>query len=203
MMMRLSVAVGELAIGAQGGCVADVRRLERFLAGVERRAFRIAEIALGDRDDALDAVQDAMFALARRYADRPEEEWPALFYTVLRSRITDLGRRRAVRNRVFAWWLGGVRDDDEESAVDPVAAIPGAPGDDPAAVVAHRAALAALTTAVRALPARQQQAFLLRVFEGLDSAATARAMGCSEGSVKTHLARALAALRAALNEHLE
>lgn len=168
--------------------------IEGFLASVERRAWRIAEIALHDPDEALDAVQDAMLRLVRHYADRPAEEWPPLFYGILRRRITDLQRRRAVRNRVLVWTRRATDDDEVLPAWD----APD-PGPDPARTLASRQAHAAMSRAIRALPARQQQAFLLRVLEGLCVADTARAMGCSEGSVKTHLSRAMEALR----KHLE
>ena len=84
----------------------NARALEAFLAGVERKAFRIAQIALRDADDALDAVQDAMLQLVRRYAARPEPEWKPLFYRILENRLRDQHRRRGVRNRVFAWLPG-------------------------------------------------------------------------------------------------
>jgi RNA polymerase sigma factor (sigma-70 family) len=180
--------------------LADAREirasLDVFLAGVEQRAFRVALAQLGDADDALDAVQDAMFKLVRKYAARPAAEWPPLFWTILRSRITDQQRRRSFRERFRAF---AVRDEDGE-ALDPYAGIAG--GADPATELAAKDALAAVTTALRKLPARQREAFELRVYAGLDVAATAGAMGCSEGSVKTHLSRALGALRAVMEEHL-
>lgn len=174
------------------------RLMDRFLASVERRGYRLALAQLGDRDDALDAVQDAMFTLVRKYATRAEAEWTPLFWTILRSRITDQQRRRTFRDRFRTWF--GKRDGDEEAG-DPFEAIAGAEAE-PSAVLEQRGALAAVEAAVRALPARQQQAFVLRVYEGLDVAEAARAMGCSEGSVKTHLSRAMSALRAVLEEHV-
>ncbi|HET7922868.1 MAG TPA: RNA polymerase sigma factor [Gammaproteobacteria bacterium] len=174
-------------------------RMNRFLAGIERRAFRIAQLSLRDRDDALDAVQDAMLQLARRYAGRPEQEWTPLFYRILQSRVRDCQRRRRVRNRVMSLFVGA--RDEEGEAFDPVAAAPDPHTPDPASRVAQQAAMDALETALESLPARQREAFLLRILEGLDVADTARAMGCSEGSVKTHLSRALHSLRDSLKEH--
>lgn len=179
--------------------LSDTRALERFLADIERRAFRAARLMLGDADDALDVVQDTMLKLVTTYAERPEAEWTPLFWSILRSRVTDLRRRRAVRNR-FMVWFGSAHDADGE-AYDPIANAPD-PGGDPAQQFVERTALESIEAAVARLPARQREAFVLRVMEGLDGSATARAMGCSEGSVKTHLSRAMHALRAVLEEHL-
>ncbi len=174
------------------------RALGRFLAEVEVRAFRIAQAALRHEDDALDAVQDAMLQLARAYSDRPAVEWRPLFYRILENRIRDMQRRRTVRNRVMSWLP--LRAHSEEDEPDPIAE---AASEEPPPVrrLEVDEAMAALEKAVGALPKRQQQAFLLRTLEGLDVAQTARAMGCSEGSVKTHYFRALQALRAQLGEH--
>ncbi len=174
-------------------------QLAQFLAGVERRAFVLARLALAHHDDALDVVQDAMFKLVQRYAHKPAAEWPPLFFSILRRRITDVQRRRTVRRRVYAVFGGGT---DDENTYDPITAAPDTHNPDPAAQVAQASALNELGTALRALPARQQQAFMLRMLEGLDVAQTARAMGCSQGSVKTHLSRALASLRTVLEPHV-
>lgn len=175
------------------------RELERFLASVEKRAFKIAQIAVRDVDDALDIVQDSMMQLARRYADRPSEEWRPLFHRILQNRIRDCQRRRMVRSRIFAW-LPGRQNAEGEELGDPMDLAPSQdPG--PGERMMMAGALDALETAVRRLPERQRQAFLLRNFEGLDVAGTAAAMGCSEGSVKTHYFRAVQTLREALGEH--
>lgn len=172
-------------------------QLDTFLAQVERRAYRIAVLATRNRDDALDLVQDAMCALVQSYAARPAHEWPPLFHRILHARIVDWSRRRKVR----ALWhtvLGG-RDDDGEDAL---ANVPDPARATPDAEVAQGQAAVALERALQQLPLRQRQAFLLRVWEGLDVEQTAHAMQCSAGSVKTHLSRAMQVLRPILEEHV-
>ena len=173
------------------------RALDQFLAGVELKAFKIAQTALRHEDDALDAVQDAMLQLARAYADRPAQEWKPLFYRILENRIRDMQRRRTVRGRVISWLPFRSDEDDEEP--DPIAQAP-SPEPQPVKRLELDEAVGALEKALGALPRRQQQAFLLRALEGLDVAGTAAAMGCSEGSVKTHYFRAVQALRAQLGD---
>jgi len=173
------------------------RALNQFLAGVELKAFRIAQAALRHQDDALDAVQDAMLQLARAYAHRPAEEWKPLFYRILENRIRDMQRRRSVRGRVIQWLPFRREDDDEQP--DPIAQAQ-SPEPQPVKRLQLDEAVGALEKALGELPHRQRQAFLLRTLEGLDVAETAAAMGCSEGSVKTHYFRAVQALRAQLGD---
>ena len=178
----------------------STRALEGFLASVEAKAFRIAQIALRHEDDALDAVQEAMLRLVRSYATRSPEEWRPLFYRILENCVRDMQRRRSVRGRVLVWYRRAFGDDAEEGAADPLEQV-----SDPAPIPPAQAqtdeTLGALDAALAQLPARQRQAFLLRNLEGLDVAATAKAMGCSEGSVKTHYFRAVQTLREQLSEY--
>lgn len=173
------------------------RRLQAFLAGIEGRAFRIAQIATADRDEALDLVQEAMMKLAQNYAQRAEEEWKPLFYSILQSRIRDWHRRQSVRNRFRAWFVRH----DEEDEEDPLEQLPAPRSSEPSSHLENEQFMARLDAELGALPYRQQQVFLLRVWEGLDIAQTAAAMQCSESSVKTHHARALERLRSQLEEH--
>ena len=168
--------------------------MDAFLAAIERRAWRMAEIHLGNRDDAMDAVQDAMMRLVRHYGDKPAQEWTPLFWGILRRRIVDLQRRRKVRSIVVSW-IGGGHDDDgaELPAWEPADDAP-----DPSARLQDSQAFTDIVRAVRSLPRRQREAFTFRIMEGLDVAETAAAMGCSDGSVKTHLSRAMHALRGQL-----
>ena len=172
-------------------------KLNRFFAEVEKRALRIAEINIRDRDEALDLVQDAMIRLARNYAGRPDKEWAPLFYRLLQNRIRDWQRRQVVRNRVMVWFGKGNEDND----YDPVAAAPDPAGRSPDEELQTHEAMQSLEAAISGLPGRQREAFMLRTFEGLDVAGTATAMGCSQGSVKTHYSRAVHSLRETLGEH--
>jgi RNA polymerase sigma-70 factor (ECF subfamily) len=171
-------------------------RLDRFLREVEARAYRIASMSIGDADDALDIVQDAMISLARRYARRPADEWRPLFYRILRNRVHDWHRRRRVRDSVLKFF-GGLQGDEP----DPVADARDPTPSDPFDLLAGEGALAALESGLASLPARQREAFMLRNFEGLSVEQTAKAMGCSDGSVKTHYSRAVHRLQRLLGEH--
>lgn len=181
------------------GTLDRARELDRFLQDVEKRAYRIAEIAVRNPDDALDIVQDSMLQLVRAYGARPSDEWKPLFYRILQNRIQDCRRRRKSRSRVIAWWTGGTREDEGDAPDEIEHAVGNEP--EPSRRLMNDEAMAALERALRELPDRQQQAFLLRNFEGLDVAQTAAAMGCAEGSVKTHYFRALQSLREKLGEH--
>ena len=177
-------------------------QLDGFLADVQNRAFRIARIGTRNDEDALDVVQDAMLRLARGYADRPADEWPALFYRILSNRIRDWQRRQTVRQRFTGWLPGSASMEDSTGGpVDRFQETEDRHSLGPSSRVALDDAVVALEDAIAKLPARQREAFLLRSLEGLDVAGTARAMGCSEGSVKTHYSRAVHALRDRLGEH--
>jgi RNA polymerase sigma-70 factor (ECF subfamily) len=170
--------------------------IEAFLRTVERRGFLMARVALGHEADALDAVQDTMLRLVQGYAARPPEEWRPLFYRILRNRITDVRRRRKIES-LFGVWRSPVAEDDE----DPIDQLPDPAVGDPERLVAGERRGQALMQALAELPDRQQQAFMLRCWEGLSTIDTAQAMGCSEGSVKTHYFRAMHALREKLEDH--
>jgi RNA polymerase sigma-70 factor (ECF subfamily) len=172
-------------------------RLNRFFVDVEKRALRIAEISIRDRDEALDLVQDAMIKFACNYAGRPDAEWTPLFYRILQNRIRDWQRRQAVKNKVMVFFERGTGEDD----YDPIAAAPDTAGRSPDQELQNEEVMEGLQGALVALSGRQREAFMLRMFEGLNVAGTAVAMGCSEGSVKTHYSRAVHSLRETLGEH--
>ncbi len=200
----MNATVGVFAVSWRGeestGATAlqSEQQLNQFLADVERRALRMAEIAVRDRDEALDLVQDAMIKLVRKYAGRPRLEWTPLFYRILQNGIRDWHRRQAVRNRVMLWSSRAAVVDDTydvvANAVDPATR-------EPVDQAQADEAMRDLEVAVQALPVRQREAFMLRTFQGLDVAGTALAMGCSEGSVKTHYSRAVHSLRKTLGDH--
>lgn len=165
--------------------------LEQFLISVEQRAYRMAIIATGNREDALDVVQDAMTKLVTKYAGRGADEWGPLFYRIMQTTIRDWYRRSRIRNGLRHLFFR----QDEEDPTDPIDNLPDERGVTPERTLDDRQAIEAIELALQELSLRQQQVFLLRAWEGLDVRQTAAAMGCSQGSVKTHYARAVQALR--------
>lgn len=169
--------------------------MEEFLRSRELRALRMAEIATRNRDEALDLVQDAMFRLARKYGHKPEAEWAPLFQRILQTRILDWHRKNTLQRR---WFMSTPPDTEESPDVHF-----GALGDarmEPDRAVSIAEQQDRMIAVLSDLPLRQQQAFLLRSWEGLSTRETADAMGCSEGSVKTHFHRASSQLKQVLGE---
>jgi RNA polymerase sigma-70 factor, ECF subfamily len=169
--------------------------LDEFLAGVERQAFRLAELALGHREDAFDTVQESMIKLLQ-YQHKPAAEWSPLFWSILRRQLTDKHRRNTVKKKVMHFF--GKHKPDEK-VVDPMELIAD-PVQDPLRKLTDHHSFQALSNAVQTLPTRQRECFLFRELQGLSVQETAFAMGCSEGSVKTHLSRALSALKLQLED---
>lgn len=175
--------------------------LNDFLASVERRAYLMARFALKHHDDALDVVQDTMLIMVRKYADKSSAEWRLLFFRVLQNRIRDLYRYQKVRRKVTGW-LPGQYSGDSENA-DPFQAVADRESNNPLHELTRNRGMQRLAQAVNALPMRQQQAFMLRCWEGLSTAEAAGVMKCSEGSVKTHYFRALKVLQEQLEDYHE
>ena len=175
--------------------------LSQFLTSVERRAYKHAIYAVRDDHAALDIVQDAMIKLAEKYGDKPAEELPMLFQRILQNTIRDYYRRQKVRSAWISLFSGlQSRHDDEE--FDPLDVLEDSENQStpaaPEASLQQRQIIALIEDALGNLPARQREAFLLRYWEGLDTNETAAAMGCTEGSVKTHCSRAVHALSVSL-----
>jgi len=178
--------------------LASTQELSAFLAEVERRAFKQAMFAVRDEHAALDIVQDAMLKLTEKYAQKPPAELPMLFQRILQNTIHDHFRRQKVRSTWTVLLSALGKGDEKDEDFDPLETLTAKSDsnltDDPAAQFAQSQILEAIEAALARLPARQREAFLLRYWEEFDVAETAAAMGCSEGSVKTHCSRAVAAL---------
>lgn len=182
--------------------LASRSELSGFLAAVERRAYKQARYAVRDEQAALDVVQDSMLKLSEKYGAKPLAELPMLFQRILQNTIRDYYRRYKVRatwTTQLSSMLTG-KDGAEES--DPLETLAPAEGSNqalgPSDHVENAQVIVLIEDELKRLPPRQREAFLLRYWEELDVAETAQAMGCSEGSVKTHCSRAAHTLAIAL-----
>jgi RNA polymerase sigma factor (sigma-70 family) len=182
--------------------MATDKELNDFLESVERRAFKQAAYAVRKDESALDIVQDAMIKLAEKYGDKPAAELPMLFQRILQTTILDYFRREKVRNTWVTLFGGmGRRDDDGDDfdILESYEAPEGTAAAESTESQADRAqTLQLIEDEIQKLPSRQREAFLMRYWQDMDVAETAEAMGCSEGSVKTHCSRATHALQRAL-----
>jgi RNA polymerase sigma-70 factor, ECF subfamily len=182
------------------GLLASRSELSAFLEGVERRAFKQAVFAVREQEAALDIVQDAMLRLAEKYGDRPAAELPLLFHRIMQNAIRDWFRRQKVRSlwTTLLSSLSPGRDDDEDPLETLQAADESKREEAPGEQLERAQVLEIIEREISRLPERQREAFIMRYWEELDVAETARRMRCSEGSVKTHCSRAAHALAAAL-----
>ena len=183
--------------------LASELELTEFLKGVEKRAFKRTVYHVRDEESALDIVQDSMMKLAQHYGDKPAQELPMLFHRILSNCTLDWFRRQKTRNALFSnmadlsnadasedgdfdWMQAYANDESRENEQSAEA------------LTQRKQLLQSIENEIQALPARQREAFLLRYWEDMDVAETAAAMGCSEGSVKTHCFRAIQSLSKAL-----
>ena len=190
------------ALSTETDTLASTQEISAFLAEVERRAFKQAMFAVRDEAAALDIVQDAMLKLTEKYAQKPAAELPMLFQRILQNTIHDHFRRQKVRSTWTTVLSALGKGDEKDEDFDPLETLPAKSDSnatvDPAAQLEQVQIVRQIEDALARLPARQREAFLLRYWEELDVAETAAAMGCSEGSVKTHCSRAVAALASML-----
>ena len=180
--------------------MATEQELSDFLKSVEKRAFKRSLYHVRNEESALDIVQDSMMKLSTHYGDKPVNELPMLFQRILSNCTLDWFRRAKTRNALFSNMGDFESDGDGDfDLLETYAPLEGSQKVESAEDSTRRAQiLREIEVEIQELPARQREAFLMRYWEEMDVAETAAAMGCSEGSVKTHCSRAVQALSKAL-----
>ena len=181
--------------------MATEKELSDFLKSVEKRAFKRSKYHVRDDEAALDIVQDSMMKLAEHYGDKPIAELPMLFARILSNCTLDWFRRQKTRKALFSNMsdFESASDDGDFDLLETYAVGDDSQRTESAEDSTSRAQiLQQIELEIQELPGRQREAFLMRYWEEMDVAETAAAMGCSEGSVKTHCSRAVQALSKAL-----
>ncbi len=181
--------------------LATEHELSDFLKSVEKRSFKRALYHVRNEESALDIVQDSMMKLAESYGDKPAAELPMLYQRILSNCTLDWFRRNKTRTALFSniseFEHGS--DDGDFDLLEVMSDAQGTTQTESAQDATQRAqTLREIETEIQQLPLRQREAFMMRYWEEMDVTETAEAMGCSEGSVKTHCSRAVLALARAL-----
>ena len=180
---------------AHDKCDTAPLHMDLFLAQIEKKAYTMVKMSVGGHADAIDLLQDSMFKLAVKYADKPSQEWKPLFYRILHNRINDWHRQQKLKNMLFFWITTDVDKNQDDVLVDE--SKPLCKPEESMDVTQQRETV---LNELSALSEKQRQCFLLRSWEGLSVAETSKIMGCSQGSVKTHYFRAVNKLRKVLGE---
>ena len=199
-MSSNSISEDTLAFENRTAANDNYQTMEQFLRHIDQRAFHFVRASVGNIEDTHDIVQESMYKLVQKYADKPTVDWKPLLYKIMSSKIADFHRRRAVREKIL-FQAPAHPDQDEDYLQTQVLAGVALDSDTPLPSLESERRIDHLTETVKSLPARQQQAFMLRCWEGLSTRDTAIAMSCSEGSVKTHYSRAMSRLREQLEEY--
>lgn len=180
--------------------------LEKFFVEHEDKAFYVAYAALWDREAALDAVQESMLRMVEYYREKPAKDWPALFRTVLNSKINDIRRRRMIEQgkHKLVSLTGLFKQKGDSSQAELEYELPDTIRTDgitgPEVEFVAREIRGKVADAMLALSERQRQVFILREWRGLSIKETALTLGCSENSIKQHHFRAMRELRNQLAE---
>jgi RNA polymerase sigma-70 factor (ECF subfamily) len=178
----------------------DYQTMEQFLCYIEQRAFHYIRTSVGNIEDTHDIVQESMYKLVQKYAVKSPAEWKPLLYRIMSSKVTDFHRRRAIREKFIFQTPARVPEEEDYLQSQALDAITG-DSEAPLRSLERELRVDKLIQSIRELSLRQQQAFMLRCWEGMSTKDTAIAMGCSEGSVKTHYSRAMIQLREQLEDH--
>lgn len=208
-LRRVADSVSRLLFFHRQIVLATKQELSSFLAETERRAYKQALFAVRDEHVALDIVQDSMTKLVEKYAAKPLEELPLLFQRILQNTIRDFYRRQKTRSlwtTLFSSFTSrnGENENEDYDLLETLETLPRSGSSnfaDPPAQLEQSQLMDLLEKAVETLPARQREAFLLRYWEEMNVSETAKVMGCSEGSVKTHCSRAAHTLATILKKN--
>lgn len=177
-----------LAYGA-GNAAAFDALYERHKGGVYRYLVRHCGNA-GTADEMFQDVWMSVIRVRATYA--PSAKFTTWLYRIAHNRLVDHWR---ASGQVEFVRVGG---DDEDDPPDPLAAIPGARGDEPEVRVAAKQIGARLRAALATLPAAQRDCFLLHQEGGLGLAEIAELTGAGVETVKSRLRYALGKLRTEL-----
>lgn len=172
------------------------QELAKFYSQIEQRAFRLALIETRNSSDALDLIQDAMESLMRRYLEHPSQEWRPLFYKILQNRIKDWHRWSGLRAKLHLPKANKQELSQEEYQIESSDMTP-------IEQTEQDFTLEKLQHVLSKLSFRQRQTVLLRAWEGFSVEETAQIMKCSQGSVKTHMSRALNTMKSLMDENHE